>query len=86
MIFRIIDLVFQVYLIMIFIRIISSWFPEFQKYKWMAFINFYTDPYLNFFRNFIPPLGMLDLSPLVAIFCLSYLESFTKMIVGYFIR
>ncbi len=40
----------------------------------MQFIAFYTDPYLNFFRNIIPPLGMLDLSPIIAIFILQIIE------------
>ena len=29
-----------------------------------------TDPYLNIFRSVIPPLGGIDLSPIVAIFLL----------------
>ena len=33
-------------------------------------------PYLNFFRRFIPPLGMIDWSPVVAILVLSLLENF----------
>ncbi|MBS0655173.1 MAG: YggT family protein, partial [Verrucomicrobia bacterium] len=32
----------------------------------------------NFFRRIIPPLGMLDLSPLVAFFALQFIEYFVK--------
>lgn len=82
MLVNMIHLIFQVYLVMLFVRIVSSWLPEFQQYKIMQFVRFYTDPYLNFFRSFIPPLGMFDLSPIAAIFALGYIEQFVLFVVG----
>lgn len=70
----IIDLLFQVYTLMIFARILGSWIPDFQNHRIMQFIAFYTDPYLNIFRRIIPPLGMMDLSPIVAFFCLGIIR------------
>lgn len=67
---RIINFIFFVYTVMILIRVIGSWFPSIQGSSFMRFIGHFTDPYLNFFRSFIPPLGMIDLSPLVAILAL----------------
>lgn len=67
----IVDLLFQVYTLMLFARILGSWLPDLQRYRFMQFIAFYVDPYLNFFRRFIPPLGMIDISPIVAFFALS---------------
>lgn len=67
---HVIDLLFQVYTLMLFARILGSWLPNFQQYKIMQFVAFYTDPYLNLFRKIIPPLGMIDLSPIIAFFCL----------------
>ncbi|HRD55691.1 MAG TPA: YggT family protein [Parachlamydiaceae bacterium] len=82
MILKLVDLIFQIYLIMLFARILGSWLPvEFQRHKLMQFVNFYTDPYLNVFRKIIPPLGMIDLSPIAAIFCLSFIEKFVKFAV-----
>lgn len=81
-ILQLIGLLFNVYLIMLFIRILGSWIPELQGTKFMQFISFYTDPYLNLFRRFIPPMGMLDLSPIAAFICLSILE----VVVTYLIR
>ena len=61
----------QIYLLLIFVRILLSWF---QTADWadrvMSFLSPITDPYLNIFRSFIPPLGGLDLSPILAIFVL----------------
>jgi YggT family protein len=66
---------FQVYSVLLLIRILSSWFPQASQYRFIQFIYYYTDPYLNIFRKFIPPLGMIDLSPIVAFLCLRFLES-----------
>lgn len=69
---QIVNVIFQVIFLLIFIRVLGSWVPELQNTKFMQFIRFYTDPYLNLFRNIIPPLGMIDISPIVAILILMY--------------
>jgi YggT family protein len=71
---KIISVLFQVYTYMILIRIFASWVPEFNNSRFVQFIGYYVDPYLNVFRQIIPPLGMLDLSPMAAIFALYFLE------------
>lgn len=74
LLFQIIHNVFLAYTLMLLVRIFGSWFPDFSQTRFMQFVSFYTDPYLNFFRNFIPPLGFLDISPIIAIFVLQLLE------------
>jgi YggT family protein len=67
-----------VYFILIFIRIIISWIPRMPYNRvldaLLTFVKDVTDPYLNLFRRFIPPLrmgpGALDLSPMVGIIVL----------------
>ena len=82
MIAHVIHLFFVCYTVMIFIRIFGSWFPNFRNHKIMQFIIHYTEPYLGFFRKFIPPIGgVLDLSPLIGLFLLKFLE---KFIIGFF--
>lgn len=71
----IVEKLFLAFTIMLFVRILGSWLPELQGQRWMQFIAFYTDPYLNFFRRIIPPLGMFDLSPIIAFLCLGFIES-----------
>ncbi len=67
---------FSVYTLFLFLRIASSWVPQWQGHQLVRFIAFYTDPYLNFFRGLIPPLGgVLDLSPILALFSLRLAES-----------
>jgi len=73
-----VDTLVVVYLVLIFIRILTSWIPRMPYNRYLAaflqFISDVTDPYLNLFRRFIPPLrmgaGALDLSPVVATFVL----------------
>ncbi len=72
----IIKMLFQVYTLMIFVRIISSWVPEWRESKVVQFVAFYTDPYLDVFRRVVPPLGGIDFSPILAFISLSIIESF----------
>lgn len=69
-----INILFQIYTLMLFGRILGSWIPEIQDTKAMQFIAFYTDPYLNLFRGIIPPLGMIDISPIFAFLALQLLQ------------
>lgn len=77
----IIDKLFLAYTILLFARILGSWIPEFQRTRIMQFVAFYTDPYLNLFRRFIPPLGMIDISPIVAFLALGIFEQGIKMLI-----
>ncbi len=65
-----------IYLVLLFIRILLSWFPTID---WLnppfSILSQLTDPYLNIFRSFIPPLGGLDFSAILAILALQLLKS-----------
>jgi YggT family protein len=78
---NIISLIFQVFTLMLFARIIGSWLPELNQYRFMQFISFYTDPYLDLFRKIIPPLGMIDISPIFAFLGLGVIEYVLKLMV-----
>ncbi|MCH9632184.1 MAG: hypothetical protein S4CHLAM6_05140 [Chlamydiae bacterium] len=69
-----IHFIFTAYTLMLFARVIGSWFPKFQQFSVMRFVHYYTEPYLKFFRKVIPPLGMVDLSPLIAFVALKFFE------------
>ncbi|MDX8430924.1 MAG: YggT family protein [Candidatus Algichlamydia australiensis] len=66
-----INYLFSAYTLLLIIRVLGSWIPQLQNSKFMQFVSFYTDPYLNIFRRIIPPIGgVMDISPLVAFFAL----------------
>jgi YggT family protein len=72
-----IHLAFTAYTVILFIRVVGSWFPSFSRYPFMRWIFQITEPYLMVFRCVIPPIGgMLDLSPLIGFFFLQIAEQF----------
>ena len=74
---------FIVYVILIFARIVISFVPRMPYRPWLRsvldFITETTDPYLNFFRRFLPPVGgggfALDLSPMIGLIVLFVLDA-----------
>ncbi len=72
-----------VYLVLIFIRILTSWIPRMPYNRYLAmflkFVSDVTDPYLKLFRRFLPMVrlgpGALDLSPIVATIVLIIVSS-----------
>ncbi|NGX56714.1 MAG: hypothetical protein K1060chlam5_00958 [Candidatus Anoxychlamydiales bacterium] len=82
MIAQSLKLLFTCYTLMLFIRVIGSWFPQFRAHNFMRFIAHYTDPYLNIFKKIIPPIGgIVDISPMIGFFCLQILE---KIVLSFF--
>jgi YggT family protein len=69
---------FLVYTILIFLNILSSWIPRMPYNQALRatldFVKETTDPYLNLFRRFLPPIGgggfALDLSPVLGVIVL----------------
>jgi YggT family protein len=69
---------FLVYILLIFIYILANLLisfgarPPYSRWSDMVldFLRDVCEPYIRIFRKFIPPLGMLDLSPMVAIIVL----------------
>ena len=47
----------------------------------MTFLRDVSEPYLRIFRRFIPPIGPLDISPMIAIFVLNIAASIVAGIV-----
>jgi YggT family protein len=68
---------FGVYILLIFAYIITSWIrlpysPTLNRIQ--RFLYDVCEPYLRLFRRFLPSLGPLDLSPIVAVFSLIILN------------
>lgn len=68
-----IEVFIYVYILLIFAYILMSWIrlpysPTLSRIQ--RFLYDVCDPYLRLFRRVLPPLGPLDLSPIVGIFVL----------------
>lgn len=62
--------VIQYYSYALIIYILMSWIPSARETSIGVFLARICEPYLEQFRKIIPPLGMIDISPIVAIFVL----------------
>jgi len=74
---RFVSVFIGVYVLLVFAYILTSWIrvgysPTLERVR--RFLHDTCEPYLRLFRRFIPPLGPLDVSPIVAIFALLIAE------------
>ena len=60
-----------VYILLIFVYILTSWIRlPYWLNRVQRFLHDVCEPYLRLFRRILPPLGPLDLSPMVGVFAL----------------
>jgi uncharacterized protein YggT (Ycf19 family) len=68
-----VDIFLWVYTLLLFAYVLTSWI-RLPYRPWLnriqRFLYDVCDPYLRIFRRFLPPVGPLDLSPMVAIIVL----------------
>ena len=62
-----------VYMLLIFARILYSWFAD-PHSRVLHFLIRATEPVLGPFRRVIPPVGMMDISPIIVMFLLDLLK------------
>lgn len=90
LIIKTVDSLFVIYFYLIFVRIIMSWIPGMRYSAFGDIIYKLTEPYLGFFRNFIPPLslggGGIDFSPIIAILAFNFIRSGTISILVFIMK
>lgn len=76
MLIGIVDSIIQFYGALILVYVIMSWFrPSGFFFEVFRVVGSVVEPYVGLFRRFMPPTGVVDFSPLVAILVLQYLIS-----------
>ena len=73
---QILNAVLGLYVWVLIIRVLISWVSPDPSNPIVQFLVAVTDPVLVPLRRIIPPLGMFDLSPLVAILAIQALQHF----------
>jgi len=73
-IYRIVNVLFQVYSALILVRVFLSYFRHNPYHPLIRFIYEVTEPWLGLFRRVIPPVGRIDFSPIAALFVLELLR------------
>jgi YggT family protein len=74
-VFSLLQQLIQVYSWALIIYILMSWFPNARESSIGQFLAKVCEPYLEPFRKIIPPLGMMDISPIVAFLVLNFASS-----------
>lgn len=79
-----VDVFVGVYILLLFAYILTSWIrlpysPTLNRIQ--RFLYDVCDPYLRIFRRFVPPLGPLDLSPMVGVIVLIVLNRIVDQII-----
>jgi len=69
-----IDVAFEVYIVLLIANVFLSLLRINPHQPVVRFIYEITEPVLGLFRKIIPPIGVLDISPLVAILALQVLQ------------
>ncbi|CAM5187415.1 YggT family protein OS=Ureibacillus acetophenoni OX=614649 GN=SAMN05877842_101393 PE=3 SV=1 [Ureibacillus acetophenoni] len=85
-IFNFISLIFMIYQFMIIGYILMSWIPSAQDSSVGRILAKFVEPYLGFFRKFIPPIGMIDFSPIIALLLLSFIQRGVYTLVEFIYR
>ncbi|AKC76516.1 YggT family protein [Staphylococcus sp. EG-SA-6] len=69
-IFNFIIFLVQIYYFGMIIYFFTSWVPNIRESKFGEILGKLYEPFLEPFRKIIPPIGMIDISSLVALFVL----------------
>ena len=82
--FGVLSFLLNIYMVIIFVRIILTWFTGISTGGLVDVLAKITDPYLNWFRRFtFLRVGMLDLSPILALGVLSVVNGIFSTIAHY---
>jgi YggT family protein len=82
-IFVILGKVIYYYSWALIIYILMSWFPKARETSIGQFLAKICEPYLEPFRRIIPPIGMMDISPIVAFLVLNFATSGLNSVYGW---
>ncbi|SDQ52517.1 YggT family protein [Carnobacterium viridans] len=75
LLYTILSKALDIYSTLIIVYILMSWFPGAYQSKFGRLLSSICEPYLGFFRRFIPPIGMISFSGIVALIVLNLAKS-----------
>jgi YggT family protein len=72
----VVQVFFDLLVLIIIAKVLLSWFPNVDKSnRIIQFIEDISRPFLRIGKRLIPPIGMLDISPIVMIFLLDLIKT-----------
>ncbi len=78
MILRFLDFIIQIYIILVIIYSLGSWFPQLTENRFFDFLARIIEPPLETIRRVVPPVAGLDFSPAILIFALIIFQHFLR--------
>lgn len=79
MVFELLANIIGIYTFVLLIRILMSWIPNLDYYNPIVqMLIQVTDPVLEPARRLIPPIGMIDISPIVVFIALSIIQDLLR--------
>ena len=69
-----VSILFRVLTLAVLVRVFLTWFPISPYNRFVQILYQITEPILRPFRRIIPPIGTVDISPIVALLVLQLLE------------
>ncbi len=70
-----IKIFFDILSFLIIVKVLMSWFPHRPHNAVFDFITEVTNPVLSLAKKVTPPIGMIDLSPIIALVALDLLKT-----------
>ncbi|MDA8211078.1 MAG: YggT family protein [Clostridia bacterium] len=80
--YRLVDVTFEAYRWILIARILLSWIGHDPYHPLIKFVYRVTDPILEPLSRVIPPIGMIDVSPIIAFIILGLLKDLVLGFVG----
>lgn len=75
-------LLFRAYMMLVFVWVLGSWFPQWRYQSWFRTIDGIVRPYVDLFKFLPLQIGMVDLRPMAAIFLLVILMRMMESVAG----
>jgi len=74
MLFKIVHLLIQLLIILVFIHALGSWVPSIRESRFYEMLDGIVEPMLRPIRQILPNLGGIDVSPAILIFILVLID------------
>ncbi len=74
MFLKLLHLLIQLLIIIIFIHALGSWFPQIRESRFYELIDRIVEPMLRPIRQVLPYMGGIDISPMILIFILILID------------
>ncbi|MFN3599046.1 MAG: YggT family protein [Aquificaceae bacterium] len=79
MIKGILSLLINLLILLVFLHAIGSWIPQVRESRFYYHLDRLVSPLLEPFRRILPPVGGLDLSPLLLLFLLYFVKNLLRL-------